>query len=131
MFYGSPGPELSNPAQLGLAGGHAYVMRAHGDMIPELGALAPLHGWGANTYGGILPELSSQAGIGPDGVERAGVSGHSDYPRAVTGPDGQPVLRMSGYNLAVITAGIADWSDGGRQLVMAPTFRRPYPHPAR
>jgi hypothetical protein len=132
VFYGSPGLELAHPDQLGLANGHAYVMRAIGhDAIPELASFAWLHGWGADPYLGMMPELSSQAGVSPDGVERLGVMGHADYPRAVVGPDGEPVLRMSGYNLAVIAAGIADQPGGGRQLMMASTPLRPYPHPGK
>jgi hypothetical protein len=130
VFYGSPGLELANPERLGLANGHAYVMRAIGhDAIPELAPLAWLHGWGIDPYLGMMPELSAQAGVSPDGVERLGVMGHADYPRAVIGPDGEPVLRMSGYNLAVIAAGIADQPGGRKQLMMAPTPLKPYPHP--
>ena len=129
VFYGSPGLELANPDQLGLANGHAYVMRGRSDWIPELGAIAPLHGWGANPYDGMMPELSAEGGTSPDGVARAGVDSHADYPRAVTGPGGEQVLRMSGYNLAVVAAGITDMPDGGKQLVMAPTLTNPYPHP--
>jgi hypothetical protein len=133
VFYGSPGLELDNPSQLGLANGHAFVMKAPpgDDWIPEVAPLAPLHGWGADPYGGMMPELSSQAGTSPDGVLREGVHSHADYPRAVTGPGGEQTLRMSGYNLAVIAAGIADLPDGGQQLVMAPTPLTPYPHPGR
>jgi hypothetical protein len=133
VFYGSPGLELSSPSQLGLANGHAYVMRAPtgDDWIPEVAPLAPLHGWGLDPYGGMMPELSSQAGASPDGVARDGVHSHADYPRAVTRPGGQQMLRMSGYNLAVVAAGIADLPDGGQQLVMAPTLLTPYPHPGR
>lgn len=132
VFCGSPGLELVNPGRLGLADGHAYVMRAIGhDAIPELAPLARLHGWGPDPYLGMMAELSSRAGVSPDGVERAGVTGHTDYSHAVVGPDGAPVLRMSGYNLAVIAAGIADLPGGGKQLVMAPTPLTPYPHPGR
>jgi hypothetical protein len=133
VFYGSPGLELDNPSQLGLANGHAFVMKAPpgDDWIPEVAPLAPLHGWGSDPYGGMMPELSSQAGTSPDGVLREGVHSHADYPRAVTGPGGEQMLRMSGYNLAVVAAGIADSPDGGQQLVMAPTRLTPYPHPGR
>ena len=133
VFYGSPGLELDNPGQLGLANGHAFVMKAPpgDDWIPEVAPLAPLHGWGSDPYGGMMPELSSQAGTSPDGVLREGVHSHADYPRAVTGPGGEQMLRMSGYNLAVVAAGIADLPDGGQQLVMAPTPLTPYPHPGR
>jgi len=133
VFYGSPGLELDNPSQLGLADGHAFVMKVPpgDDWIPEVAPLAPLHGWGSDPYGGMMPELSSQAGTSPDGVLREGVHSHADYPRAVTGPGGEQMLRMSGYNLAVVAAGIADLPDGGQQLVMAPTPLTPYPHPGR
>jgi hypothetical protein len=131
VFYGSPGLELNDPSQLGLANGHAYVMKAPpgDDWIPEVAPLAPLHGWGSDPYGGMMPELSSQAGTSPDGVMREGVHSHADYPRAVTGPGGEQMLRMSGYNLAVVAAGIADLPDGAKQLMMAPTLLNPRPHP--
>jgi len=132
VFYGSPGLELESPSQLGLGNGHAFVMRAPpgDDWIPEAASLAPLHGWGLDPYGGMMPELSSQAGVSQDGVVREGVHSHADYPRAVSGPGGDQ-LRMSGYNLSVVAAGIADLPDGGKQLVMAPTPLIPYPHPGR
>jgi hypothetical protein len=79
----------------------------------------------------MMPELSSQAGTSPDGVLREGVHSHADYPRAVTGPGGEQTLRMSGYNLAVVAAGIADLPDGGQQLMMAPPPVNPIPHPGR
>jgi alpha/beta hydrolase family protein len=132
VFYGSPGLELQSADQLGLANGHAYVMRAVGeDPIPELAPLAPLHGWGADPYLGMMPELSSHAGVSPDGVPREGVHAHADYPRAVSGPGGEQQLRMSGYNLAIVAAGIADLPDGAEKLVMAPTPLNPHPHPGR
>jgi pimeloyl-ACP methyl ester carboxylesterase len=130
VFYGSPGLEITSPGQLGLDSAHAFVMQYSGDPITEkVAPLAPLHGWGLNPYAGMMPELSSQAGISPDGVPRSGVHGHAEYPRADLGPGGQPVLKMSGYNLAVIAAGIADMPGGGKQLVMAPTPGNPQPHP--
>ena len=85
----------------------------------------------ATSLSRMMPELSSQAGASPDRVARDGVHSHADYPRAVTRPGGQQMLRMSGYNLAVVAAGIADLPDGGQQLVMAPTLLTPYPHPGR
>lgn len=112
VFYGSPGLELYNAGQLGLQPGHAFVMQAPDDFVTgAIAPTAPLHGWGLNPYGGILPELSTQAGISPDGVLREGVSSHAEYPRA--GSDG--ALRMSGYNLAAVIAGLPQ-----DQLVMAP-----------
>lgn len=102
VFYGSPGLELTSPDQLGVAPGHAYVMQAQDDPITGIVApLAPLHGWGVDPYAGVFPELSSQAGEA-GGVWRDGAQGHADYPRA--GSDGN--LRMSGYNLAAVLAGL-------------------------
>jgi hypothetical protein len=112
VFYGSPGLELTNPDQLGLGAGNAFVMQAPGDPITSIVApTAPLHGWGADPYAGMLPELSSQAGLDGGNVFREGVQSHADYPRL--GSDGN--LRMSGYNLAVVVAGLPD-----NQLVFAP-----------
>lgn len=105
VFYGSPGLELTNPDQLGLGAGHAYVMRGMDDPISgAVAELAPLHGWGVNPYNGMFPELSAQAGPDPGGVIRQGVESHSDYARL--GSDNQ--LRMSGYNLAAVMAGLPD-----------------------
>lgn len=110
VFYGSPGLELYSPAQLGLEHGHAYVMQAPHDLITGVVApLAPLHGWGPDPY--LTPgltELSSQAGFDPGGIWRDGVYAHGDYPRVFQDAAGQPQLRMSGYNLAAIAAGLPD-----------------------
>ncbi len=105
VFYGSPGLELTSPDQLGLGAGHAYVMRGMEDPIANAVAeLAPLHGWGVNPYDGMFPELSAAAGPDPGGVVREGVHQHADYARL--GSDNQ--LRMSGYNLAAVMAGLHD-----------------------
>jgi hypothetical protein len=105
VFYGSPGLELTSSDQLGLGAGHAYVMRGMDDPISGVVAeLAPLHGWGVNPYDGMFPELSAAAGPDPGGVVREGVQSHSDYARL--GSDNQ--LRMSGYNLAAVVAGLPD-----------------------
>ena len=39
-----------------------------------------------------------------------GAAGHSDYPRlgSTTGPDGTPLLRTPGYNIAALVAGLSD-----------------------
>jgi hypothetical protein len=105
VFYGSPGLELTGSDQLGLGAGHAYVMRGMDDPIANAVAeLAPVHGWGVNPYDGTFPELSAAAGPDPGGVVREGVQAHADYARL--GSDNQ--LRMSGYNLAAVVAGLPD-----------------------
>lgn len=111
VFYGSPGLELSSPAQLGLRNGQAYVMGAPQDLIvAAVAPLAPIHGWGPDPYGpgSGMTQLSSQAGVDPGGIWREGVSGHADYPRTFTNAAGRPELRMSGYNVAAIAAGLPD-----------------------
>lgn len=112
VFYGSPGLGLTNPEQLGIGADSAHVMRAPDDPITTFVApTAPLHGWGADPYAGMLPELSSQAGFDAGNTFREGVQSHADYPRA----DNDGNLRMSGYNLAAVVAGLPD-----NQLVFAP-----------
>ena len=66
--------------------------------------MAPLHGWGVNPYNGMFPELSAAAGPDTGGIVREGVHSHADYARL--GSDNQ--LRMSGYNLAAVVAGLSD-----------------------
>lgn len=103
MFYGSPGLELNSPDVLGIAPGDAYVMRGETDPIAgAVAEMAPLHGWGTNPYSGMFPELSAAAGPDPGGILRQGVDSHADYARL--GADNQ--LRMSGYNLAAVVAGV-------------------------
>lgn len=108
VFYGSPGLELYSPDQLGLDHGHAYVMQAPHDLITDLVApLALVHGWGMDPY--LTPgltELSSQAGLDSSGIWRDGVSGHADYPRTFLDSSGRQQLKMSGYNLAAVAAGL-------------------------
>jgi hypothetical protein len=72
---------------------------------PIAGAVAegaPLHGWGTNPYRGMFPELSAAAGTDPGVILRQGVDSHADYARL--GADNQ--LRMSGYDLAAVVAGV-------------------------
>ena len=105
VFYGTPGLELSNPDQLGLGAGHAYAMDGAKDLIPGwIAPTAPLHGWGADPRLGMLPLLSAEAGTDPTGIVRDGVNAHADYARL---GDNQ-LLRMSGYNLAAVLAGLPD-----------------------
>ncbi|MEE6136670.1 alpha/beta hydrolase [Mycobacterium sp. 050128] len=128
VFYGSPGLELGQPGDLHLApGGHAYYEQADADPIvwvqrgpaildavpiigPELNLLlgsgdtGERFGETPNQMPGIS-QLSTSAGVDPVlGEQRAGASGHAEYPR----DDGTANhnLRMSGYNLAAVLSGI-------------------------
>jgi hypothetical protein len=105
VFYGSPGLEAGSATDLGLGKGHAFVMRADEDLVTNVfGApLSAAHGWGLNPYDGQFPELSSSAGTSPlDNLAREAAHSHADYPRMADNDR----LRMSGYNLAVIAAGL-------------------------
>ncbi|GGB47851.1 hypothetical protein GCM10011489_38800 [Gordonia jinhuaensis] len=48
--------------------------------------------------------LDTDATATPDGVQREGATGHSEYPRA--GDNGE--LRTSGYNTSVVIAGLGN-----------------------
>jgi pimeloyl-ACP methyl ester carboxylesterase len=120
VFYGSPGLELTSPKELGVADGHALVMRGDTDQIAGIVAeLAPVHGWGINPYDGSFPQLSAQSGLDPGGVLRDGVHQHADYARPGSGDQ----LRMSGYNLAAVLAGIPQ-----NEVIMPPPPSVPPPH---
>lgn len=104
VLYGSPGTELINVSQLGVAPGHAYYMigvNDHvSDIIPEFGAFGPA----PQDVPGFT-QLSVNTGIGPgDGATHERAWGHSEYAR--DGSNGQ--LRMSGYNMASVLAGLPD-----------------------
>ncbi|OBG18483.1 alpha/beta hydrolase [Mycolicibacterium celeriflavum] len=144
-FYGSPGLghtdevgsitgahgvplELMRPiadeSDMFLPDGHAYVMSAPGDWIsgdPKLGPIpmpsaGDLGQFGPNPTTLPLEQLSSEAARSPtDNVSRLGAQSHADYPRS----DDNGVLRTTGYNLAIITGGLADvrLENGDERLV--------------
>jgi hypothetical protein len=104
VLYGSPGTELTNVAQLGVSPGHAYYMigvNDHvSDVIPEFGAFGPPP---QDVPG--MTQLSVNTGVGPgDGAVHERAYGHSEYAR--DGSNGQ--LRMSGYNMAAVLAGLPE-----------------------
>ncbi|WP_433608627.1 alpha/beta hydrolase [Prescottella agglutinans] len=109
VVYGSPGlVDVRSPADLGLGPGHAYEMTADGDVIARLNRFGPgpLGGGPYATDG--FTHLGTDAADTPDGVRRDGAVGHSEYPRV--GDDGR--LRTSGYNLAVVVAGLPERAVG-------------------
>jgi alpha/beta hydrolase family protein len=115
VLYGSPGTELTNVSQLGVQPGHAYYMIGvtdHvSDVIPEFGAF----GAAPQDIPGMT-ELSVNTGMGPgDGAIHERAYGHSEYAR--DGSNGE--LRMSGYNMAAVLAGLPD------DLVMPPVLPPP------
>lgn len=123
-FYGSPGlgysdewfvdnsgPEpvsvrlhISDESDLFLADGHAFVMQDPDDNVAGAGfSLANAGAHGPNPSDLPFQHLATDAMVTPDGVARDGVDQHADYPRF--GADNE-TLRVTGYNLAAITAGL-------------------------
>jgi hypothetical protein len=103
VLYGSPGGELSNAAQLGVAPGHAFYEVGVSDGVPT--TIASTHAFGAplQEVPGFT-ELSVNSGQAPDGRGHERAYGHSEYAR--NGDNGE--LRMSGYNLAAVLSGVPD-----------------------
>jgi len=108
VLYGSPGAEITAAAQLGVAPGHAFyevgINDFVADTISELGAF----GAAPQDVPGMT-ELSIATGIAPGGARGDGLLherayGHSEYAR--DGSNNQ--LRMSGYNLAAVLAGLPE-----------------------
>ncbi|RZK70886.1 MAG: hypothetical protein EOP25_07405, partial [Rhodococcus sp. (in: high G+C Gram-positive bacteria)] len=101
VFYGSPGFDANDESDLGLAPGHGFVMRAHDDPIAVADGFGRLGPDPVQTH---LEQLSVREATTPDGVRREDADGHSEYPR----PSGNGELRTSGYNMAVIVAGMPE-----------------------
>lgn len=65
-------------------------------------------GWrGGDPADGSFVQLSTGASTTADGLTREAATGHSEYPRPVS-VDGRDVLRTTGYNTAVVIAGLSD-----------------------
>ncbi|MDI9916532.1 alpha/beta hydrolase [Rhodococcus sp. IEGM 1379] len=98
VFYGSPGVRAKVEADLGVEDRHVYVMKAEGDSIAGFGR------FGGDPTRTEFQRLSTAEGITPDGVKHERAFGHAEYAR--TGDNGE--LRMAGYNLAVVVAGLPE-----------------------
>ncbi|MGC0362275.1 hypothetical protein ABH922_000259 [Rhodococcus sp. 27YEA15] len=98
VFYGSPGVRAKVETDLGLERHHVYVMKAEGDSIAGFGR------FGGDPTRTQFLRLSTATGITADGVLHERAFGHAEYAR--TGDNGE--LRMSGYNLAVVLAGLPE-----------------------
>lgn len=102
VFYGSPGINASDESDLGLAEGHAYVMEADEDrFVTEIGKT---HRFGPDPSTSDFEQVSVNEGTSPDGVARDGVHSHSQYSQLGDNEE----LRMSGYNMAMIVAGMPE-----------------------
>ena len=103
VAYGSAGFYASDESDLGMPKGRVFVMQAPDDPIR---IPAQLGLFGGDPADGAFVHLSTAATTTPDGLQRDGASGHAGYPRSFT-VDGKDMLRTSGYNTAVVVAGLA------------------------
>jgi hypothetical protein len=122
VLYGSPGGELTNASQLGVAPGHAYFMNGVTDGVPTTVANFGAFGPPLSEVPGFteLSVNSGQALPAPygDGQWHERAYGHSEYAR--TGDNGE--LRMSGYNMAAVLAGLPDDTVAPPQNLPPPTI---------
>lgn len=123
VLYGSPGAELTDAAQLGVRPGHAYYMIGAEDLVSEMIPGFEAFGAAPQDVPGMT-ELSTDTDYAPGGRNGDGqlherAYGHSEYAR--TGSNGE--LRMSGYNLAVVLAGLPN------DLIMSWPADRDQPDP--
>lgn len=103
VLYGSPGAEITDAAQLGVKPGHAYYLMSSHDMVAD--SLPIAHRFGPPLFDVTgMTELAVDGGVAPDGKQHERAYGHSEYPRS--GSNGE--LRMSGYNMAAVLAGLPE-----------------------
>lgn len=100
VVYGSPGISLDKFSDLGIEPGQAYEMTARGDKVPEL--VGKIEWFGEPTKSNPdFVHLSTEPTV-IDGLEYEGAYAHADYPH--NGTNGR--LRVSGYNMASVVAGL-------------------------
>ena len=138
VLYGSPGADVTSVSQLGVSPGHAFYEIGVNDGVAT--TVAETHPF--KTPIQDIPgftQLSVNSGADPEGMWHERAYGHSEYAR--DGNNG--LLRMSGYNMAAVLAGVDDPSNPGgyRFLVKPPqlppptvpafgSFGPPVPNPA-
>lgn len=131
VLYGSPGAEITDAAQLGVEPGHAYYMIGVHDQVAGTIPIAHNFGPGLFEVPGMF-ELSADSGVAPDGKLHEKAHGHSEYPQLGSNDE----LRMSGYNMAAVLAGLPDKTVRPYALAPGPIFGPPEPsrpfwrHPA-
>lgn len=103
VLYGSPGAAITDATQLGVPPGHAYYLMAAHDVVADTVPLTRRFGPGLFDVVGMTA-LSTDGGVAPDGRLHERAVGHSEYPRL----GGNQELRMSGYNMAAVLAGLPD-----------------------
>lgn len=110
VFFGSPGLGTSDVGDLGVPAGHVFVAEADWDPVADLAAFGP----DPNQMPGVTG-ISTHDGTGPDGVDRGGSSGHSEYLNDQT---------MAQYNMSVIIAGSPELTVQGSADGFGDGFRR-------
>lgn len=116
IFYGSPGLGTDDIKDLGVQDGHVFVEEAKKDPVADFATF----GSDPNQLNGVTG-LSTNAGTSPDGVDRDGSEGHSEYDKNNS---------MAQYNQAVVVGGIPERAvhdDGfglGDVLHWRPSFMR-------
>ncbi|MBY0442915.1 MAG: alpha/beta hydrolase family protein, partial [Mycobacteriaceae bacterium] len=108
VVYGSPGLELTNAAQLGVAPGHAFYLVGANDAVAQVIPGFRAFGLAPQDVPGMTA-LSTSTGLAlggayGDGTLHERAYGHNEYQQL--GSNGQ--LRMSGYNMAAVLAGLPD-----------------------
>lgn len=105
VLYGSPGAEITNASQLGVAPGHAFFEVGMNDGVPDIAQGhrfgPPLQDVPGFTQLSTEPGWALDPPVG-DKQWHTGAYGHSEYAR----PDANGLLRMSGYNMAAVVAGL-------------------------
>lgn len=113
VFFGSPGLGTNDLSKLGLGPGHSFVAEAHGDLVADTAIFGP----DPNQMKGMT-DLSTQAGLSPDGVQRGGSDGHSQYFNNKS---------MSQYNMTVVAAGLQSLAVHGTDRGIGDIVQTPVP----
>ena len=119
VLYGSPGAQITHAGQLGVPPGHAYYLVAAHDPIADTIPIVRRFGPALFEVPGMT-ELSVNGGVAPDGKLHERAHGHSEYPALGSNNE----LRMSGYNMAAVLAGLPEQTVRPRVLAPGPGFRR-------
>ena len=94
IFYGSPGLGTDDIKDLGIQDGHVFVEEAKKDPVADFATF----GSDPNQLNGVTG-LSTNAGTSPDGIDRDGSEGHSEYNKNNS---------MAQYNQAVVVGGMPE-----------------------
>ena len=122
VLYGSPGADITNVSQLGVPPGHAFYEIGVNDGVATTIAETDPFKTPIQDIPGFA-QLSVNTGYDSEHLLHERAYGHSEYAR--DGSNG--LLRMSGYNMAAVLAGVDDPTNPGgyRFLVKPPQLPPP------